>query len=146
MDVDVTLEADIRRPRREVAAFASDPVNVPRWYANIRAVEVLTEGPLAVGSRMRFVARFLGRTIEYTYVVAELVPGERLVMTTASGPFPMTTTYTFADLPTGSTRMSLRNHGSPSGFGALAAPVMSRAMERSMTKDLRRLTAVLEGR
>lgn len=146
MDVDVTMEADIRRPREEVATFASDPLNVPRWYANIRAVEVLTDGPLAVGSRMRFVARFLGRTIEYTYEVAELVPGERLVMTTASGPFPMTTTYTFTDLPTGSTRMGLRNHGSPSGFGALAAPVLARAMERAVTKDLRRLTGLLEGR
>lgn len=146
MDVDVTLMADIRRPRAEVAAFACDPENVPRWYRNIRTVEVLDDGPLRVGSRMRFVARFLGRTIDYTYEVTELVPGERLTMTTASGPFPMTTTYSFEDLPTGSTRMSLRNHGSPSGFGAVAAPVMARAMERAMTKDLRRLTALLEGR
>jgi uncharacterized membrane protein len=146
VDVDVTVEADVRRPREEVAAFASDPRNVPEWYSNIRSVEVLTPGPLGVGSRMRFVARFLGRTIEYTYEVVELVPGERLVMSTASGPFPMTTTYSFVDLPTGSTRMAMRNHGSPSGFGAVAAPVMARAMERAMTKDLRRLTSVLEGR
>jgi uncharacterized membrane protein len=144
MDVDVTVEADIRRPRAEVAAFAMDPRNVPRWYRNIRSVEVLDEGPLHVGSRMAFVARFLGRTISYTYEVNELVPGERLVMSTAQGPFPMTTTYAFADLPTGSTRMTLRNHGSPSGFGAVAAPVMSRAMERATTKDLARLQKLLE--
>ena len=109
VDVDVTLMADIRRPRAEVAAFACDPLNVPRWYRNIGTVEVLTDGALAVGSRMRFVARFLGRTIDYTYEVTELVPGERLTMTTASGPFPMTTTYSFEDLPTGSTRMTLRS-------------------------------------
>ena len=90
VDVDVTLMADIRRPRAEVAAFACDPRNVPRWYRNIGTVEVLTDGALSVGSRMRFVARFLGRTIDYTYEVTELVPGERLTMTTASGPFPMT--------------------------------------------------------
>ncbi len=146
MDVDVTVQADIRAPRVEVAAFASDPRNAPRWYANIRSVELLTREPVEVGSRMRFVARFLGRTIEYTYEVTELVPGERLTMATASGPFPMSTTYTFEDLPTGSTRMTLRNHGSPSGFGAVAAPVMAKAMERATTKDLRRLTAVLESR
>ena len=64
MDVDVTMTADIRRPRREVAAFAMDPENVPAWYANIRVVEVLTEGPLSAGSRMRFVAAFLGRTLD----------------------------------------------------------------------------------
>lgn len=146
MDVDVTLTADIRRPRPEVAAFACDPANVPAWYANIRSVEVLTPGGLQVGSRMRFVATFLGRTIDYTYEVADLVPGVRMTMTTASGPFPMTTTYAFEDLDTAATRMSMRNHGSPSGFGAVAAPVMARAMRHAMTKDLRALTRLLERR
>ena len=146
MDVDVTMTADIRRPRGEVAAFACDPTNVPAWYANIRSVDVLTPGPLALGSRMRFVATFLGRTIDYTYEVSDLVPGERLTMTTASGPFPMTTTYAFEDLGTTTTRMTMRNHGSPSGFGAVAAPVMARAMRHAMTKDLRALTRLLERR
>lgn len=146
MDVDVTVQADIRRPRHDVAAFACDPRNVPRWYANIRTVDLLTGLPLAVGSRMRFVARFLGRTVEYTYEVTALVPDERLTMSTASGPFPMTTTYAFDDLPSGATRMTLRNHGSPAGFQSMAAPVLSRAMERATTKDLRRLTRLLEGR
>ena len=67
-------------------------------------------------------------------------------MSTTSGPFPMTTTYSFRDLATGTTRMTMRNHGSPSGFGALAAPVLRRAMQRAMTKDLRRLTRLLEAR
>ena len=146
MDVDVTMTADIRRPRGEVAAFACDPTNVPAWYANIRSVDVLTPGPLALGSRMRFVATFLGRTIDYTYEVSDLVPGERLTMTTASGPFPMTTTYAFEDLGTTTTRMTMRNHGSPSGFGAVAAPVMARAVRHAMTKDLRALTRLLEHR
>lgn len=143
MDVDVTTVAVISRPRAEVAAFACDPTNVPRWYSNIHAVDVLSEGPLAVGSRMRFVASFLGRTIHYTYEVTELAAGERLTMTTASGPFPMTTTYTFEDAD-GATRMTLRNHGSPSGFGAVAAPVVRRAMSRANAKDLRALAGVLE--
>ena len=44
---------------------------------------------------MDFVARFLGRRLAYTYEVVDLVPGERLVMRTADGPFPMETTYTW---------------------------------------------------
>lgn len=146
MPVDVTMTADIRRPRAEVAAFACDPANAPAWYANIRSVELLGPGPVATGARARFVARFLGRTLTYTYEVTELVPGERLTMTTDSGPFPMTTTYVFEDLPTGSTRMTMRNHGSPAGFGALASPVIGRAMRHAMTKDLRALTELLERR
>jgi uncharacterized membrane protein len=144
MDVDVTTQAVVARPRVEVASFACDPRNAPRWYANIASVELLGEAPVEVGSRMRFIARFLGRTIDYTYEVTELVEGERMTMTTASGPFPMTTTYTFADAGPGATVVTLRNHGSPSGFGAVAAPVMRKAMKRANAKDLRALAAVLE--
>jgi uncharacterized membrane protein len=146
VDVDVTMVADIRRPREEVAAFACDPRNVTRWYRNIHTVEVLTDGPVTVGSRVRFVARFLGRSIDYTYEVVELVAGERMTMTTASGPFPMTTEYAFETLDTGATRMTMRNHGTPSGFGAVAAPVLRRAMQHAMTRDLRALTQLLEHR
>ena len=146
MDVDVVVEADIRRPRREVWAFASDPLHAPRWYRNIRTVAPVTTGPLAVGSRYRFVARFLGRTLEYTYEVLELVPERRLVMSTAQGPFPMTTTYVFADLPTGSTRMTLRNHGSPGRLVGVATPVVRSAMRRAVIADLARLTRLLERR
>ena len=84
---------------------------------------------------MDFVARFLGRRIEYTYEVVDLVPGERLVMRTAQGPFPMQTTYTWEPVD-GGTRMTLRNNGAPSGFATVAAPVMELAMRRAMTKDL----------
>ena len=143
MDVDVTTEVLVARPRADVAAFATDPRNAPRWYANIRSVEVLTAPPLRVGSRMRFVAAFLGRTIDYTYEVLELEPGERMTMSTASRPFPMTTTYMFEDTVDG-TRMTLRNHGSPRGFGAVAAPVMRRAIERANRKDLAAIKALLE--
>ena len=99
-----------------MAAFAGDPSNAPRWYANIRSVEWETPPPLAVGSRLAFVAKFLGRRLAYTYEVVELVPGERLVMRTAQGPFPMETTYSWSPTVRGATRMVLRNAGSPCGF------------------------------
>jgi hypothetical protein len=52
----------IERPRAEVATYTSDPDNAPEWYSNIEAVEWESPKPLAVGSRVAFVARFLGRT------------------------------------------------------------------------------------
>jgi uncharacterized protein YndB with AHSA1/START domain len=145
MAVDVTVETVIARPVGEVAAYAADPTHAPEWYVNIRSVEWQTPPPVAVGSRMDFVAHFLGRRIAYTYEVVELVPGERLVMATAQGPFPMRTTYTWEPV-TGGTRMTLTNTGEPSGFARVAAPVMERAMRRATSKDLARLAAILEGR
>jgi hypothetical protein len=142
--VDVQSEIEIARPRAEVAASAVDPDNATAWYENIKAVEWESPPPLAVGSRIAFVATFLGRRIAYTYEVIEHVPGERFVMRTAEGPFPMETTYAWEDAGDGATRMTLRNRGEPAGFGKVTAPVIVRAMRRANAKDLQRLKALLE--
>jgi hypothetical protein len=99
-----------------------------------------------VGSRVAFVAAFLGRRLSYTYEVREYVPGERLVMSTAEGPFPMETTYTWSDAGAAGTRMTLRNRGEPSGFKRIAAPLMARAMRRANRMDLAQLREILESR
>jgi uncharacterized membrane protein len=145
MAVDVLTDIEIARRRAEVAAFAADPDNATAWYVNIKSVEWETAPPVAVGSRMAFVATFLGRRLTYTYEVVENEPGERFVMRTAQGPFPMETSYTFEDAPPAATRMTLRNRGEPSGFKGVAAPLMARAMRRANAKDLARLKALLEG-
>ena len=146
MAVDVLTEVLIARPRAEVAAYASEPDNAPSWYVNIKAVEWKSPRPLALRSRLAFVAQFLGRRLAYTYEVIDLVPGERLVMSTAEGPFPMETTYTWQALAGDRTRMTLRNRGQPSGFSKLAAPLMASAMRKANRKDLDRLKALLEAR
>jgi hypothetical protein len=142
--VDVETEVVIARPRAEVAAFAADPDNATAWYANIDQVEWRSPRPLAVGTQLAFVARFLGRRLAYTYEVKEHVPGERFVMSTAEGPFPMETTYTWQDKPGAGTRMTLRNRGAPSGFSRIASPFMAFAIGRANGRDLRRLKAILE--
>lgn len=142
--VDVVTDIEIRRPREVVAAFAGNPDNAPDWYTNIKAVSWETAPPLAPGFRVAFRAQFLGRALEYVYEFTELEPGRKLVMRTAQGPFPMQTTYTWADAGTGSTHMTLRNTGKPAGFSAVASLVMAPMMRRAMRKDLAKLKALLE--
>jgi uncharacterized membrane protein len=144
MGVDVRSEIEISRPRAAVAEYASDPDNATAWYENIKSVEWRSPRPLAVGTRLAFNAEFLGRRLAYTYEVSEHVPGERFVMRTAEGPFPMETTYSWEDAPGGATRMTLRNRGEPAGFAKVAAPVLARAMRRANRKDLERLKEILE--
>lgn len=144
MHVDVVTSIQIDRPRDDVAAYAADPNNATAWYSNIRAVEWKSPRPLTVGSRLGFVAGFLGRRLEYTYEVREWIPRERMMMATSDGPFAMETTYRWEDSPTGGTVMTLRNRGTPSGFSNLTAPVLAAAMRRANRKDLNRLKALLE--
>ena len=143
MPVDVVVETTISRTPAEVAAFAADPSHAPQWYANIRSVTWQTPPPTGIGSRMEFEAHFLRRRLVYTYEIVEFVPGQRLVMRTVGGPFPMETTYTW-EPSDGGTRMTLRNRGEPSGFTRVAAPVMDRAIRRATRKDLARLKSILE--
>jgi hypothetical protein len=144
MPVDVVTAIEIARPRDLVATFARDPDNAPKWYVNIDSVEWKTPPPLALGSRIAFVARFLGRRLAYTYEVVELEGDARFVMRTSEGPFPMETTYTWEPAPGGGTRMTLRNRGEPSGFGKIMAPLMAGAMRRANEKDLAKLKSILE--
>ncbi len=144
MSVDVLTDVIIDRPPGVVAAYAADPSNAPAWYVNIESVEWKTPPPIQVGSKVAFVARFLGRRLAYTYEIVDLVHKERLVMRTEQGPFPMETTYTWAATSTGGTRMTLRNRGEPGGFSKLATPFMAAAMRRANRKDLAELRSIVE--
>ncbi|MGK8521560.1 SRPBCC family protein [Nocardia asteroides] len=144
MAVDVRTDVVIDRSRELVAAYAADPAHAPAWYSRIHSVTWETEPPLRVGSRMAFVAHFLGRRLVYTYEVVDYEPCLLLVMRTAQGPFPMETTYAWVDTPEGGTRMTLRNRGEPSGLGRIAAPVLEAAIRRANRGDLAKLKELLE--
>ena len=144
MTVDVQTQIVIDMPRDQVAAYVTDPSNAPEWYVNIKSVEWKTAPPVGLGSRMAFVAQFLGRKLAYTYEIVEFVPGERFVMSTSQGPFSMETTYEWEPVGANSTRMTLRNRGNPKGFSKFFAPFIAMAMRRANRKDLKQLKNMLE--
>ena len=144
MHVDVVNSVVINRPVADVSEYAADPDNAPFWYENIKSVEWKTPRPAQVGSQIDFVARFLRRRLAYTYEFIEFIPRRRLTMRTPGPPFPMETTYTWEN-EAGATRMTLRNRGTPRGFSAWLAPLMSLMVGRANRKDLALLKRRLEG-
>ncbi|MDZ5473671.1 SRPBCC family protein [Bacillus sp. 31A1R] len=142
--VDVLTEIKIRSSLNKVSEYAANPDHAPKWYVNIKSVEWKTPKPLKLGSQIAFKANFLGRTLAYVYEVVEFVPGKKLVMRTANGPFPMETIYTWEVIEDNLTRMTLRNKGNPTGFSRFFTPFMSQMMKRANNKDLKKIKDILE--
>lgn len=142
--VDVVTEIVINRSCDQVSEYAANPDHAPEWYVNIQSAEWQTPKPLRIGSKIAFKAAFLGKELSYVYQIVEYVPGRKLVMKTADGPFPMETTYTWESVNGQVTHMTLRNRGIPSGFSMIFAPFMALMMKRANNKDLKRLKVLLE--
>jgi len=145
MAVDVIATGTIGRPREEVAAYLRDPANDTSWIGGLRSAQLLTPGPVRVGSRVERVASFLGRRIEYINEITELT-ADRLAMQSVRSPFPMRVTYGHQPATDGTTEVSVRVEGDAGRFYAVAAPLLGPAVRRSITRDLRNLKRALEGR
>jgi uncharacterized protein YndB with AHSA1/START domain len=143
-EVNIKTETVINAPIERVFNYTVDPDNAPEWYVNIKSVEWQTPRPLALGSHIAFKAQFLGRQLAYVYEIKELEPNQKLVMSTADGPFPMETTYLFEKAGDNKTKMILINRGTPSGFSKIFSPFMSMAMRKANNKDLALLKQIIE--
>jgi uncharacterized membrane protein len=142
MSIDVTAEVRVRRPRDEVAAYMSDPVNDPEWIGGLREARLLGDRPLAEGSRVARVASFMGRKVEYVNEITRLEPGRLLDMRSVKAPFPMQITYSFED---GDGDTLVRNHvRGGGGLFSLGSPLFAPIVRRNVRNDLERLRDLLE--
>jgi hypothetical protein len=136
MSVDITASVHVDRDPAAVAAYMTDPANDPEWIGGLREAELLGDGPVAVGSRVRRVAFFLGRRVEYVNEIVALDDRE-LDMRSIKAPFPMRITYRYEPSPEGGTTVS--NHVRGGGL-RIFAPLVRRNVQR----DLERLRDMLE--
>jgi uncharacterized membrane protein len=144
MSIDVVAEVQVRRPREEVAAYMTDPVNDPEWIGGLREARLLGDGPVGEGSRVARVASFMGRKVEYVNEVTALEPGRLLEMRSVKAPFPMHITYTFEERDGGT---EVRNHvRGGGGLFSLGSPLFAPMVRRNVQRDLERMRDVLEAR
>ena len=144
--VDIYTEIIIQKPIDLVANYAANPDNAPEWYENIKSAEWKTSKPLTIGSKVAFIVHFLGKDLSYTYEFIELIPGKKLVMRTAEGPFPMETTYTWTTIDDQTTKMTLENKGNPTGFSKLVTPFIITMMRKANNNDLKNIKRIIESR
>jgi uncharacterized protein YndB with AHSA1/START domain len=145
MNVDVTAEVIIQRPRAEVFRFVTDVSQDTLWTSGLIEARKVTDGPFAAGTRIERTSKFLGRRFSYTIDIQRVEPDALVEMVTTAGPFPMTIYYQLDD-QAGGTRMRIRAMGEPGGFFSLAAPLLGRSVRRQIGLDLETLKDVLESR
>ena len=118
MGVDVETRIEIARPREDVARIAADVANATAWYENIQSVE----WPLAVGSRVTFVAEFLGRRL--MYLCDPGMDSRRAAdHEYRAGTVPDADDLHLGRRRSSGTLMILRNRGEPTGFTRIGAPL-----------------------
>jgi uncharacterized protein YndB with AHSA1/START domain len=136
----------IARPVQDVFRVLTDPTLAPRWAANAIKGELLTDGPVGIGSRRRAVVKgVLGRTMESVMEVTEFerdrALGLRLISASWGG--SGRTRYT---LTTGgkATRIDWMWDMQPGGlFKPFDRPFMA-MFQRLFQRDLENLRAMME--
>ena len=136
----------IARPVEDVFAVLTDPTLTPRWAANAIKGELLTEGPVRVGSRRRAVVKgLLGRTMESVMEVTDLEPNRTLALRLISASWGGSgrTRYTLA-AEGNATRVDWMWELKPGGFLAPFARPLMAVFERLFQRDLENLKAMME--
>lgn len=142
----LTAAQTIARPADEVFAFLADAGNNPRWQQGMRSCEWTSPPPIGTGSTYRQQATFLGRPVVTEFVVVDHDPGRSITLQSTSGPFPIRVTRAVTPIDDRSCHVDAVIDGEPGRFFRLAAPVVRRLAQRSVTADYQRLKALLDRR
>lgn len=142
--MDLAADQTIARPADEVFAFVADATNNPRWQQGMRSCAWTSPPPIGIGSTYRQEATFLGRPVVTEFEVVEHAPGRSITIRSTSGPFPIRVTRSVTPVDASTCRVEARISGEPGHFFRLAAPLVQRLAQRSVTADYRRLKALLD--
>lgn len=142
--IEATVDLTIDRPADEVFAFLSDWANNPSWQQGMEACVWTSEPPMRRGSTYDQQARFLGRPIVSSFEVVEYEPGAKVRIVTTSSTMPLDITRSVEALGPSQTRVRALIRGGPLGVARLLDPVIQRMVQRNVTRDYRRLRALLE--
>ena len=140
------LSMEIRRPIHEVWEYLIEPENVPEWQSSAVSSHRVSEGAMAVGTRLQDERRFLGRRATSEVEVTELEPERLFTLHGLSGPVRFTVRHRLSE-NAGGTQLDVEAEADPgSGIGRLARPMVERAAAHEIKRDFARLKEILEAR
>lgn len=145
----VTVSQSVAAPPAEVFAACADFAGAPGRIAEIIRVELLTPGPVGVGTRFRETRKLFGKEATETMEVVAFDPPRGYELRAASGGNEYHTRFAF--VPDGAgTRVDAEFHARPArwwawGFVPLMY-LMGGVIRRCLAGDLDQIRAAVEGR
>jgi uncharacterized membrane protein len=133
----------IDRPIDEVWGFVHDTTKDALWQTTLRESEVLTDGPMGVGTRVREVRQFLAVRVEMAWEVTEYEPSRKSSIQGVSGPVPLSGSYLLEPV-SGGTKFTVTGELNAHGLFKLAEPVFARMTARELEANLGHLNDLLE--
>jgi hypothetical protein len=91
----VEVQVWVDRPVKDVYAYVADLDRWQEWRTDVVGGELLTEGPIRVGSRARGIAKILGRPVAIDVEVTALESEKALGYRPIGGPLRTNNLYTF---------------------------------------------------
>lgn len=143
----LSVETAIAVPRARVFHKLMDVARWPEAITGIDSVEVLTPGPVGVGTRIRETRRMHGRLASEVMTFAEIVAPGRLALTAESHGTRYRITHELTEAGAG-TRLAMHFEGIPVTMLARAftpiAWLMRGSIERQLAADLADLKRACE--
>ena len=141
------VETVIKAPRQRVFGQAIDVANWDKIVTAIEKIEILTPGPIGVGTRFRETRKMFGQEASEEMTFAEFEPGSRFLLTAHSHGTRYRTEHMFSDYRDG-TRLMITFEGKPVSHAArLMSPfgwLMCWSLQNMLAGDLDDLKSAVE--
>ena len=140
--IDFTVHTQIARTPAEVFAYVADPSKLATWQTNTVVAELLGDGPMGVGTRLREVHRAPGgRELESVVEVSDVRARARVRPAHGRGHLPLDAHLTFAPADARHAASRSASPGSSTGARAARAAAAAGRAEASVQRVLRNAEA-----
>jgi len=137
-------EIVINRPVEDVFDFVADERNEPRYNPQMRRAELISEGPIGVGTRFRAETTSLGRPVQMVIEFTGFERPRRIEETVHMSSMDLRGGLTFDYVP-GGTRMGWSWDLEPHGMLKVMSPLVARMGRRNEQTIWTGLKHLLEG-
>jgi len=137
------LSEKICRAPEDVFRFVADVRNAPKWVPGIKRIDVITDGPVGLGSKLREIRQVRQRTGSVEMEVTEFEPHERYGVSFMMGSYSASYQYRFLPEGTG-THAEFTCYVTANGLRRVLAPLIAMAMKRQDSGQMKMLKREIE--